>query len=322
MSAHGRNLGRLNPTRKPVEKRVMRALSESFLFAALAALGPALALPSGAQADDSTAACAVHDRERGECSVGTQAPSREAMLNTIQSGSPTKLLSTLEYGEHVECDACVRPLLTRILTDDNARVREFAAWWIRKRPFHAGFAMKSLRTTLASDADELRRARAAEAIGEFMDPNGLAHLEAAFEEEESATVRRAAVLALGRLNHPGGRTALASALADADAGVRRAALESIRRVNFFTQSEPILEALGDADPAVRRDAAQWLGQFRVTDAREVLTSLLTSDPDERVRQSAAWALGRVGGAKNALTAAFEKETSKPVRDAIEVALFM
>jgi HEAT repeat protein len=170
----------------------------------------------------------------------------------------------------------------------------------------------------------VRRARAAEAIGEFMDPHGLLHLEAAFEDDDSAAVRRAAVLALGRLNHPGGRTALAAALADDDAGVRRAALSSIRRVNFFTNTAALVTALGDDDAAVRRDAAQLLGQYRVADSAEVLAGLLASDADPRVRQSAAWALGRIGGsvATAALKTAAGAEANKSVKDAIEIARLM
>lgn len=280
---------------------------------------------TAASADDTDgSSCVTHDRTRGECSVGTSAPTREALLNAVKSGSPTRLMATLEYGEHVECDACVVPLVDRILKDNSSEVREFAAWWLRKRPFQVGYAMKTMRGVLASDSDPVRRARAAEAIGEFMDPHGLAHLEDAVENDKVATVRAAAVRGLVRLNHPGGRALIGNAIGDADVDVRLAALKGVRRVNFFDQFDAILGALGDDDVRVRREAALLVGMYRLESAADALGGLLRADEDTSVRQAAAWALGRTGAsdARTTLTSALKTETDRGVLDAIEVALKM
>lgn len=271
-----------------------------------------------------SAECTVYNRARGECSIGTDAPSRETMLNAIKSGSPTKLMGTLEYGERVECDACVQPLVDRILKDDNADVREFAAWWLRRRTFHIGYAMTQMRTILADDADPVRRARAASAMGEFLDGHALPHLTDAVTEDKSADVRAAAVSALGRLNHPGGVTVIADAFADDDKAVRLAALKAVRRVNFFNKFDELIGALGDDDGDVRKEASLLAGQYRVEDAVPVLAGILRSDKDTAARRAAAWSLGRIGGADagDALKAARKSETDSTVRDAVDVALQM
>ncbi|MCA9581127.1 MAG: HEAT repeat domain-containing protein [Myxococcales bacterium] len=292
-----------------------------FLGTVLALATTFLWAPTGrAQNND----CTVHDRQRGECSVGTDAPSQQKLMNAIQSAGPTKFMATLEYGERVECDACVVPLMKRILSDDNPQVREFAAWWIRRRPFHVGYVMKEMRTVLADDKDPVRRARAAEAIGEFLDPKGVAHLADALAEDGDAPVRAAAAAALGRLNHPTSHALLAEALDDKDSTVRLAALRAVRRVNFFEEYEALIGTLADGDEAVRREGALLSGQYRVKSAVPALAGLLRSDGDSSVRRAAAWALGRVGGedAGEALREVRDSETDKTVQDAIAVALKM
>ncbi|MBZ0116964.1 MAG: HEAT repeat domain-containing protein [Sandaracinaceae bacterium] len=265
----------------------------------------------------------LHDRTRGEASPGTQAPTRESLMNAIQAASPTALFSLLEYGERVECHECVPLLQHQLLANDDARVREIAAWWLRRRPFGFAAVYREVRTVLATDADPIRRARAAEALGEFMDPHGVTHLNAALADGD-ARVRLAAVRGLGRINAPTGNAAIARAMGDADPQVRDAAVQQVMLVNFFTQHDALMERLDDDTAAVRRRAALVIGQIRVPEAVPALAGLLAGDSDPMVRQAAAWALGRVGGtdARNALTAQRTSESASLVRDAIEVALRM
>ena len=263
----------------------------------------------------------VFDRERGELSEGAQAPSRADLMSAIRSASPTGLRSILEYGERVECHECVPLLEGMLLESDNGSNREMAAWWLRRRPFAVGAIMFRMRTTLQNDTDGTRRARAAEALGELMDPNGLMPLSVAASTDTEVPVRTAAVLALGRLNHPGGNGTIAAAIGDDDPAVRRAALSVVLQVNFFRQYDALLGALADDDADVRQRAALLIGNFRVEAAVPALAGLLRGDTDLNVRQAAAWALGRIGGgdASSALIAAGEIETESLVRDAIEVA---
>ncbi len=87
--------------------------------------------------------CRTFDRARGECSINTQAPSLAALQSAIEHGTSQRLMGTLEYGQMVECYDCVPLLMRRVLSDDNARVREFGAWWLRQRPFAANWRLPS-----------------------------------------------------------------------------------------------------------------------------------------------------------------------------------
>ncbi len=294
-----------------------------------------LGLATTASAQDD---CHRHDRERGECSPGTEAPTQEALMNAIQNGSAQSLAGTLEYGERVDCYECVPALVRRVMTDGNARVREYGAWWLRRRHLAMGQIFTDFRDTLRGSypswvqslmdehgiSESTMRARAAEALGELLDPHALSPLTEAAMTDTEAVVRTAAVTALGRLNHPGGNAVLAAALSDESAEVRRAVVMAIPRVNFFREHDALLGTLADEDVQVRRQGALLLGQMRVGDAVDALAGLLRSDPEASVRRSAAWALGRIGtgAAREALNEVQASESVSMVRDAIEVALRM
>lgn len=280
--------------------------------------------------------CHTFDRARGECSPGTQAPTREALVNAIRTMSPTRLMGMLEYGEQVECYECGPLLVDRILTDDNDRMREFSAWYLRRRHLMAGYFFRELRMILEGTPSEwatsgerdytqpIHRARAAEALGEFLDPNALEPLQNAARNDSEDVVRAAAVSALGRLNHPLGNPTIAAALADRSADVRRAAVMVIPRVNFFREHDALLGTLADDDVQVRRQGALLVGQLRVAEAVDALAGLLRADADASVRRSAAWSLGRIGtpAARAALDEALGVEEVSMVRDAIEIGLQM
>lgn len=265
-----------------------------------------------------------HNRERGEASPGTEAPSQVELMRVIESGSTNSIIAALEYGERVECHACVAPLQRNLLENGDAEVRRISAWWLRRRVFAIGAVMNSMRLVLEGDADPTRRARAAMAIGEFLDPNGLAVLRDAAMGDSESIVRESAVRALGRLNHPEGNEVLGAALSDDDVSVRRAVLDVVLTVNFFRENDAILGALGDEDSRVRMRAARLVGEMRIDAAVPVLVALVQGDADTLVRQAAAWGLGRIGGedARQALRQVEATESESQVLDAIEVALRM
>ncbi len=174
--------------------------------AAFLSLLVALGLPAvvAAQPPAELREIVVHDRERGELSPGTQAPTPEQLMTAIESNTaPTTLVALLEYGERVECHACV-PLLQRaVLEHRDPEVRRISAWWLRHRIFALAPIMAQMQDVLASDASATRRARAAMALGEFMDPAAFTPLRDAAMGDGDSGVRAAAVTALGRLNHSG-----------------------------------------------------------------------------------------------------------------------
>jgi len=277
-----------------------------------------LGLASTASAQDD---CTTFDRDRGECSPGTQAPSSEAMLSVVERGTAQRLMATLEYGQRTECYLCVRPLMNRVLEDDNAQVREFGAWWLRQRVFAANMAFSFFKNVLTTDADPVRRARAAEALGEFLTASALEPLRTAVTTDADSGVRLAAVRALGRLNHAQSPAAIALAMSDATADVRLAAARQVNLVNSFRDYGALLGLLADSDARVRREAALQAGQLRVADAVTALSALLRSDADANVRRVAAWSLGMIGGtdAASALSEAVASETDSVVLSAINIA---
>lgn len=290
------------------------------LLAALALLAPATAF---AQSEEGwvDGEFATHRRAVGELSEHTGAPSIVDMEAAIRVGSPTQLVALLEYGERVECHTCVPLLERRLLEDGNTEIREIAAWWLARRPFGFAAVYRDIRTVLESDTDATRRARAAEALGNFAEPVGVTHLGRAFTTDASSEVRVAAIRGIARINAPEGLAYISMALGDTDAAVQAAALQSITRVNFFDDYEALLPLLAHSDATLRRRAATVVGSLRVDAAVTALSAMLIGDTDVNVRREAAWALGRIGGAA-AETALAEAAASNPpeqVANAIEVA---
>lgn len=263
-----------------------------------------------------------HNRERGELSPGTEAPTVQSMVESIKNAPPSSLIATLEYGERVACQACVPLLERKLYESSNPRVREISAWWLRRRVFAKGKLMRRARTVLASSADPVQRSRAAEALGEFMDPNALVPLEDAALNDSDAMVRASAVKALGRLNHSDGSDTIAQALGDSDLEVRRSAVEVASR-SGVAHPQPLIDRLSDTDAQIRSDSALVLGQLSADAAVPSLVDLL-GDAEPRARKAAAWSLGRIGGARaeQALSAALPREQHPQVRDALEIALQM
>ncbi|MDP9033876.1 MAG: hypothetical protein M3O50_03655, partial [Myxococcota bacterium] len=92
-----------------------------------------------------------------------------AIKSAAASGPPTLVWEALEHGEKVECLDCI-PAVASLLYDTNAKTREIAAWWLRRRlfgVFGAGEVYENTVQTLQSDADPVRRSYAAYALGEF-----------------------------------------------------------------------------------------------------------------------------------------------------------
>lgn len=273
----------------------------------------------------------VHDRVRGEISPGAAAPTRATLMAAIDSSSPAALSALLEYGERVECHECV-PLLERRMLDPRTDrlTRESAAWWLRRRLFGFAAIFRDTRMILANDSDPARRAVAAEALGDFMDPHGVEFLAEAIRTDTDTRVRVAAIHGMARLNNIRGTAVLAEALADNSSEVQLAVLQEVQHVNFFSAPEEVLPLLGSDDAAVRRQAALVVGTLGVDMAVIPLSAMLRGDVDVMARQAAAWALGRIArshpeaaaSARTTLAEVQGTETVRAVRDAIEVALRM
>jgi HEAT repeat protein len=229
----------------------------------------------------------------------------------------------LEYGERVECQACIPLLEHRILDDPDPTVRELAAWWLRRRPLGFGAVMHDMTAVLTNASETaVHRERAAAAIGEFMDPHGVDLLGTAIMTDAAANVRAAAVRGIARINASTGLRFISMALGDSDPSVQLAAVSVVLRVNFFSDTAAVLPLLASSDASLRRHAANVVGALHAADAVPVLAAMVAGDTDRGARQTAAWALGQIGGADaiTALTAAMGTEHDSLVLDAIENAL--
>lgn len=241
----------------------------------------------------------------------------EHLISIVQSGAPTAIWQALEHAEVVECLSCIG-YVTPLLYDVNAKNREIAAWWLRRRIFGVfgpGEVYQQTLDTLANDSNATRRAYAASAIGEFLIVNGIAPVAKALTSDSDAGVRAAAAAALGRLNDEGDG-ALAHAFSDSSSAVRVAAFLAAGRVNSFTDVASAVAVTGDSDPLVRRVGIELLDAMGATDAAQAVLKLAQTDPDDEVRLVSCHALGSIGEASMsaALLDIAQNDTNTQVQD--------
>jgi len=242
----------------------------------------------------------------------------EAIQNVALRGAPIAVWETLEHGEQLECLDCIA-YVKPLLFDKDARVREISAWWLRRRLFGYAEVALEMRKVVEADADPARRAAAANALGEFMDPGGTKFLVKAAGDSAPA-VRVAALKGLQRINDPEGAPAVTTGLGDGDVSVRKAAVEVATRLAGFKDVTAVAKLLSDPDAAVRGKAADALGVFQAKGSVAGLAALAVTDGDEDVRVDAVNALGEIGDAagKSAIEKALN-DASPRVRDAARVA---
>ena len=247
----------------------------------------------------------------------------DKILAVASSGSMTAIWETLEFGEKVECLNCI-PAVEPLLYDANPRTREIAAWWLRRRllgVFGPGQAYERTAAVLKSDASPSKRARAADALGEFLSVAGVPLVADALVTDSDPGVRASAAKALGRLNSDGGG-ALGKALADKDATVKVAVLHAASRINAFADVAQVATLLSDSAPNVRKRAVELLDAMRAKDAVAGVMNIARYDADAMVRLSACHALGGFGdaSAKSTLSAIADSDTDGLVRDQAKIAL--
>jgi HEAT repeat protein len=223
--------------------------------------------------------------------------SSDTIKSAALSGAPTLVWEALEHGEKVECLDCIATV-SPLLYDNNAKTREIAAWWLRRRVFGVfgpGEVYSQTIQTLQTDTNPVRRADAAYALGEFFAAPGIDACATALRTDADANVRAAAASALGRLNDDGAG-ALATGLADSSSIVALAALASISRINSFSGASSIAALTGNASTDVRRRAVEVLDALDATDSVDVVAAAAKNDTDAGVRAAACHALGTFGTA--------------------------
>jgi hypothetical protein len=247
----------------------------------------------------------------------------DRIKSAAASGAPSLVWESLEHGEKVECLDCIAAV-SPLLYDGNAKTREIAAWWLRRRIFGVfgqGEVYQQTLQTLASDSDPVRRSYAAYALGEFFFAPGIAACALAVTTDADARVRAAAASALGRLNDDGGG-ALGVALGDSEPRVKTAALGAVARINTFSGLSAIAGLTMDGDATVRRRAVEVLDALRARDTVMVIAAVAQKDSDAGVRAAACHALGTFGDASvvSIVQSLAQNDPDTFVRDQAQIAL--
>jgi HEAT repeat protein len=254
----------------------------------------------------------------------------DAIKSAAASAAPTAVWEVLEHGEKVECLDCIAPV-SLLLYDSNAKTREIAAWWLRRRAFGVfgpGEVYQQTVQTLASDPDPVRRSDAAYALGEFFAAPGVAACVTALTDSD-AGVRAAAASALGRLNNDGAG-ALAQAFTDSDSSVKLAALASATIINSFSGVASLAALLSDSSADVRRSAIEVLDARGASSAIAPILASAQSDADAGVRAAACHAVGSIAvrspgmfdttSLTTALLAISQNDSDGFVRDMAQIAI--
>jgi HEAT repeats len=251
---------------------------------------------------------------------------QEIEAATSPNAAPIQVWEALEHGEKVECLDCI-PDVAKLLYNQDTHTREIAAWWLRRRIFGVygpGQVYTQVLATLSDQGQPAQtRADAAQALGEFLVEAGVAPVANALITDPSAVVRKAAALALKRLDNQGPNDEIAQAMSDSDTDVRLAALDAAVHVNVFTGVDSVVKLISDPSPLVRRRAAEDLGVMRASDAVVGLVALTSpkTESSADVRAAAVAALGQIAdpGGKAAVQAALN-DPNGFVRDAATIAL--
>jgi HEAT repeat protein len=249
--------------------------------------------------------------------------STDAIKSAAVSGAPTLIWETLEHAEAIECLDCIS-VVAPLLYDANAKNREIAAWWLRRRIFGVfgpGQVYQQTIQTLQSNSSPTLRAYAASALGEFFLASGVPVVATALATDSDPGVRASAASALGRLNNDGSG-ALAKALGDTDPTVKLAVLAAAAKINVFSGVSSVAALTADPSSDVRRATVEALEVLHATDSVAAVAALAQKDSDARVRAVACHALGSFGDESVVplLTTISQTDSNSFVRDFARIAL--
>ncbi len=148
-------------------------------------------------------------------------------------------------------------------------------------------------SALATPSNVPRRVRALRRVSQRDGNLLLPEITAALDDSD-LTVRREALLALGRLGTDEAMDLLRWYLHEPDAALRAPSVEAIARARTPDRTTLLKRALRDPHSQVRRAAVEALGRSGDVGASDALRDLLANEPDGEVLASAAVALSKLG----------------------------
>ena len=143
------------------------------------------------------------------------------------------------------------------------------------------------------DADLWVRSCAAIALGSIGSPRAAVPLVAATKDAERQ-VRGSAIRALGQIGGDPAKAALIDLLGHADPPTTYHAAIALAELRDPRAMPRLIAALNEPDRRARVEAAARLGELGDRRAADALASAVTKSDDPRLRDTAAWALGRLG----------------------------
>ncbi len=158
-----------------------------------------------------------------------------------------------------------------------------------------GGALEQLRRLVEQDGPTEVKREAVRGLGRTRDPRALDHLAGVLEPDREPAVKQEAVAVLGDSECAEAATALMDFYhQEADRVLRQAVIDALARIASVDSVDFLLGLLEDPDAHIRASAAEALGLTRNPLAKLPLEHALTdADADERVRYSAARALGLI-----------------------------
>lgn len=235
------------------------------------------------------------------------------LLDALNDSNPEELRPLALVVGWLE-GAAVERALTRLLGHADAR-GEVVEALVR----HGSRVTELLIEQLASEDLEIRKA-AVVALGRIGDARAAPALVEVLDEDPELVIPAADALA--KIGDPGAFEALLALVGDPNAGVRQAVVGALNSLGSPQMPARVLPLLGDTDPNVRESAVKIAGYFGYPECVELLLERCR-DEDERVRRAAVEHLPFLEDerATPALVRALKKETPK-VRAAAAGALAM
>jgi uncharacterized protein (TIGR02996 family) len=186
------------------------------------------------------------------------------------------------------------PALLAALKDPDRSVREVVVKALKDIKPAQETDTDPLRDALNDEDHNVRRV-ASQVLGSMRASTDVAQQLRGQLRSTDPGKRASAIEALAALGVPDAVPRFAAMLDDPVASIRSAAVRALGQVKVAGAIGPLCRALKDADPAVRESAAEQL-DCRHTPTEEVIASLRTalSDSSPEVRRSAVYALARYG----------------------------